>query len=188
MKVGDLITQIRAAINDTRKIEYTDDELIIYINQSQDYIANTAINAGYKGFLKTATLQLTDGEADLPSDFVRENAVLAGTTRLLPISTTNLVTSSTYQIVGNKLKTQNDEVTLVYYAYPQQYLTVNDELQLPQHFINLLKEMTIFLALNRNEFNTGVEQQLSALYEQKLLRLIKNYGLWAIPRELPFEV
>ncbi|RMD45746.1 MAG: hypothetical protein D6831_02985, partial [Aquificota bacterium] len=71
MTVNDLISQIRQAVNDTDKIEYTDQELINYINQAQDYISNVCINNNFKGVLKQTDLTLTNDKAALPSDFVK---------------------------------------------------------------------------------------------------------------------
>jgi hypothetical protein len=192
MTVGELLDQIRYMINDRDKLEYTDNELINYLNQAQDYIANTCINHQYKGFLKTTTLTLTDGVATLPDDFVVESALYAGDPprNLLPIApgTPIEANSYVYRITGNQLESDQDTITLVYYSYPQQYFNTTDTINLPPQFINLLREITVFLALNRNEFNTSVEQQLSVLYEQKLLKLISNYGLATVPLNLPFWV
>ena len=190
MTVADLITQIRRAINDVGAIEYTDDELVDYINQAQDYITNTCINHQYKGFLKSITLTLTDGKVTLPSDFVVESAVLSGNRNCLPVAPGEQTkqNSYTYKIIGNELYSDQSELTLIYYSYPSSYTQTTDTISLPNHFINLLKEISIYLALNRNEFDTRLEQQLSALYEQKLLKLISNYGLSTIPLNMPFMV
>lgn len=188
MTAADLLLQVRYAINDLGKIEYSDDELLHYLNQAQDYIVNTAVNKGYKGLLKTATLNLINDSAQLPDDFIKEAVVIANGKKLKPVPTGKQYDENTYQIVGNLIYSKNAQVNLIYFYFPDLYKNLDDKISLPRTFWNLLKEITVYLSLNRNEFNTNFETQLSVLYEQKINDVISNYGFSDIPLNLPFRV
>jgi hypothetical protein len=189
VKVKDFFEEVRFTINDVEKLEYTDNELLTYLNQAQDYIVNTCINHQYNRFLKTATLNTdtTSGQA-LPDDFVIEQSVYAGERELTPLTPDAVIKDGEpyYKIVGDKIYAGLSPITLTYYYHPERYTSYEQDLQLPRIFNNLLKEIVVFLALNRNEFNTSVEQQLAVLFEQKLLSLISAYGNGFIPLNLPF--
>ena len=188
MRVGDLLQQIRYAINDTDKIEFSDAELINYINQAQDYISNVCINNAFKGLIKETDLTLIDGKTELPQDFVREYSVVANGYILKSLPADAEVDEYSYKIVGNSLYSQNDTVNLYYfYMYPA-YVSVNDELVIPNVFVNLIREIVTYLALNRTNINTSFELQLSKLYEDRILRVINSYGNSNIERPMPFVV
>ena len=188
MRVSDLLQQIRYAINDTDKIEFSDAELLNYINQAQDYISNICINNAFKGLIKETDLTLIDGKTELPQDFVREYSVVANGYILKSLPADAEVDEYSYKIVGNSLYSQNDTVNLYYfYMYPA-YVSVNDELVIPNVFVNLLREIAIYLALNRLEFNTAFETQLAQLFETRIIQVINSYGNSNVERPMPFIV
>lgn len=188
MLVKDILSQIRYAINDTDKIEFSDTELLNYVNQAQDYISNVAINNGFKGLLKETDLTLTDGKVALPDDFVREYSVTNGMFILKSVPPDAEVDEYSYKIVGNLLFSKNENLKLYYfYMYPP-YVSVNDELVIPNIFLNLLREIATYLALNRVNINTNFEVQLAQFFESRLLQVINNYGNSYIERPMPFVV
>ena len=188
MTVSDLIQQIRYAINDQDKIEFSDAELLNYVNQAQDYISNIAINNGFKRLLKEANLTLTDGKVTLPSDFVREYSVTNGMFILKSVPPDAEVDEISYKIVGDLLFSKNENLKLYYfYMYPA-YVSVNDELVISNIFLNLLREIAIYLAMNRVNINTNFEVQLAQFFESRLLQVINNYGNSNIERPMPFVV
>ena len=188
MRVSDLLHQIRYAINDNDKIEFSDAELLNYVNQAQDYISNVAINNAFKGLIKEVVLALTDGKAELPQDFAREYSVVANGYILKSLPADADVNEYSYKIIGNSLYSQNDTVKLYYFHMYPAYVSVNDELVIPNVFVNLLREIAIYLALNRTNINTSFELQLSKLYEDRILRVINSYGNSYIERPMPFVV
>ncbi|WP_297452595.1 hypothetical protein [Persephonella sp.] len=188
MLVKDLFQQIRYAINDQDKIEFSDAELLNYVNQAQDYISNIAINNGFKGLLKETDLTLTNSQATLPSDFVREYSVTNGMFILKSVPPDAEVDEFSYKIIGRDLYSKNENLKLYYfYMYPA-YVSVNDELAIPNIFLNLLREIATYLALNRVNINTNFEVQLAQFFESRLLQVINNYGNSNIERPMPFVV
>ncbi|WP_457641457.1 phage adaptor protein [Persephonella sp.] len=188
MTVSDLIQQVRYAVNDTDNVEYTDGELLNYVNQAQDYISNVCINNTFKGLINEVDLALTNNQVALPNDFVREYSVINGINILKSIPPDAEPDAYSYKIVGKTLYSKNDTVKLYYfYKYPS-YVAVSDAVVVPDVFLNLLREIVIYLALNRTNINTGFEMKLSQLYEARLLEIISGYGYSNLERPMPFVV
>jgi len=189
MTVEELLTQVRYQINDTDKVEYTDAELIGYVNDGLDFISKELIRLSSPVLLKYTTLSLTDGAADLPSDFVREEGVLDSQGNPLkscpPIKP---VDQYGYKIIGNKLYSNNTSVDLFYYAFYPKVSALTDTIPIPDYMVQLLKEIVIFLALNRNEFSLNVEQELLKVFASQVYDIAKMTGETYYERELPFKV
>ena len=188
MTVQDLINQIRYQINDADRVEYTEAELIGYINQAQDYISQVLINHRFKGLIKNVDLSLSNGKATLPEDFIREHKVKAGGRLLKSVSVSEDVDIYSYKIIGNEIYSGNEQVTLYYFFMYPSYVAVSDTLKIPRVFENLLKEIVIYLALNRTNINASFEVQLSKMYENKIINIISNYGNSNFERPMPFVV
>jgi len=189
MTVEELLTQVRYQINDTDKVEYTDTELIGYVNDGLDFISKELIRLSSPVLLKYTTLSLTDGAADLPNDFVREEGVLDSQGNLLksypPIKP---VDQYGYKIIGSKLYSNNTSVDLFYYAFYPKVSALTDTIPIPDYMVQLLKEIVIFLALNRNEFSLNVEQELLKVFASQVYDIAKMTGETYYERELPFKV
>ena len=188
MTIQDLINQIRYQVNDTDKIEYTDSELIEYINQAQNYISKIAINHRFKGLINQSDLSLSDGKATLPADFVKEHKVKAGGKLLKSVSVSEDVDIYSYKIIGNEIYSGNEKITLYYFHFYPTYTVVTDTIQIPRIFENLLREIVIYLALNRTDINASFEIQLAKLYESKVLNIISSYGNSNLERPMPFRI
>ena len=63
MTVADLLKQVRYALNDTEGVEFSDSELINYLNQAKDYVVQSAVSKNFKGFVAYSELTLVDGKA-----------------------------------------------------------------------------------------------------------------------------
>jgi len=189
MTVEELLNYVRYQINDTDKVEYTDAELIGYVNDGLRFISNELIRLSSPILLKYTTLSLTDGVADLPSDFVREEGVLDSQGNPLesypPIKP---VDQYGYKIIGNKLYSNNESVDLFYYAPYSTVSALTDTIPVPDYMVQLLKEIVIFLALNRNEFSLNVEQELLKVFANQIYEIAKMVGGTYYERELPFQV
>ena len=188
MKVADFLIQVRRRINDTKKIEFTDDELIGYLNKAQDFIVDFAVNHDFAGFIKFVELSLENGSAQLPDGFIRVFKVVCGNKELKPVPIGQTPIGSGYFILGNEIYADCDKVGLYYFSDVPSYSSIDDTILLPRPFLNALQEIVVFLALNRLEYNTAVEQQLAVAFEKELLGIITDYGLSEIPLNLPFRV
>ncbi|ADO44949.1 hypothetical protein Hydth_0549 [Hydrogenobacter thermophilus TK-6] len=186
MTVAEAVLRLRTLLNDPQAIEFTDAELINYINQAQDYIVLSAVNLGFQGFLKNVNLTLTNDQALLPSDFIREYSVSANNYILNSVPPDAEVTDKTYKIIGNTLYSKNASVSLYYFYSLPNYSNLSDTIQIPQIFNNLLFEICVYLAKNRIEVPNAFDVQLSSLYEQKIAQLVSAYGMSFIERPMPF--
>ena len=188
MTVEELLQQVRYAINDTQKVEYTDAELINYVNDALRFVSNELIRLSSPLMLKTTTLNFIDNSADLPSDFIREEAVIANGIVLNSIPATQEPGTLNYKILGNKIYSKNNQVLLLYYAGFPSVLALNQSVPIPDYMLSLVKSIVAFLALNRNEYNTSVEQELIKVFSGQVLELAKMIGEQFYERILPFTV
>lgn len=187
MTVGELITAVRYDLNDTQKIEYSDAELIEYINRAQEWINQELIELGSHLVVKKASLELTNSTAPLPADFVKEYAVVARGNVLESIPPSDALRDYTYKIYGSRIEAKADTVDLYYfYAFPK-YASANDVIVLPDVLMNILKYLTVLLAKNRIE----VPAKLEASLIQDLRKKLQSYaelGLTSISAVAPFRI
>lgn len=189
MLVRNLLDEVRRQIADVEKVEYTDAELIGYINDGLRFISNELIRLNSPLLIKFVNLTLSNGEATLPSDFVKEEAVLdAQGNNLVSVPPAKIADPKSYKIIGNKLYSGNKSVTLFYYAPFQLVSGLDDLIPVPVWMESLLKEIVVFLALNRNEFNVSVEQALIQAFGQQIWEIAKSIGGQNFERPMPFVV
>jgi len=188
MTVQELLEQVRYQINDTDKAEYTDAELINYINDGLRFISNELIRIGSSLLLKKADLALTDGFVALPSDFVKEQAVLDAQGNILKsLTPAEPLSRYGYKIIGNTFYSNSDNITLYYFAPYSEVSTIASEIPVPDYMLGLLKEIVIFIALNRNEFSLSVEAELIKTFETQVLQLA-NIGRQNLEIIMPFVI
>jgi len=178
MKAEELITECRFQLNDTDKIEFSDGELLSYLNQALRYINNFGINLNSKLFLKRADLTLNNGVALLPADFVREKSVKTGSM--------TLKSGKDYNIIGNEIYAKSDTITLEYFYQITHLSSLAEDIPLRNIFVNVLKQMIIYFALNRTNVNAKLEIELGELYKRELENIFKLYGNTRLDRKLPF--
>lgn len=192
MTVQELLINVRYQINDTDAIEYSDAELISYVNEALRWISNVLISLSCPLLLKKVELTLTDGQASLPDDFVKDRAVTAvinGIETVLESKPPELgYDKYSYTIVGSTLYSDNDSVNLLYYAPYSSVASLTDELLIPDSITNLLQQIVVFLALNRNEFNTSVEQALMQNFYSQVALIASQLGNGQVEPNLPWTV
>jgi len=97
--------------------------------------------------------------------------------------------ANSYKIVGNKIYANDSKVT-IQYCCPlyDKVADVNNNLPTPDYMTDLIKEMVVFFALNRNEFNTSVEQMLVERFRWQVTYIVSMYGFGNIERPMPYVV
>ena len=179
MNVEDIIREARYQLNDTDKVEFSDGELLSYLNQALRYINNFGINFNSRLFLKRANLTLSNGVALLPSDFIREKSVKVGSI--------TLKSGKDYSIIGDEIFSKYDNITLEYFYQIKQLSSLAENIPLKDIVVNVLKQIVIYLALNRTNINAKLEVQLGELYKSELESIFKLYGNTKLDRKLPFR-
>jgi len=188
MTVEELLTQVRYQINDIDKAEYSDDELINYINDGLRFIVNELIRIGSALWLKKINLTLKDDSTSLPSDFIKEQAVLDSQGNILKsLAPAEPLSQYGYKIIGNTLYSKNDKIEFIYFMDYPKVSSLTDSVRVPDYMLGLLKEIVIFLALNRNEFSLNVESDLIKTFESQILQLA-NIGKQNLEITMPFII
>lgn len=153
MLVSELITKerIRERVFDTLSATFTDNELLAYINDAINLVWNELTALGY--YETVGDKQFTLASDTLPTDFLRFAAKY-------PIITKADGTATLYGTLPCDTR---------YLRRPIFMTATSDTLPFKNDSINLLLgQITIMLALNRNEYNVEFEQGIIS----QLIKLI----------------
>lgn len=188
MTVETLFTNIRFQISDEMKTGYKDNELLTYLNQTNDYVYSTLINHKSNLANKKATITMSDGEGSLPSDFQLEDAVKnADDVPLTSVASSITPNSLQYSMMRDIIYSDNDSLELFYFFMPVDYL-ISDTLTIPKYFENMYIQMIKFLVMNSDEYDTSVEQSLMVRFENTILDIAGKRGNTAPRAVMPFKV
>ena len=188
MTVAELFTDIRYQMSDENNISYSNTELVGYLNQVNEFMYATLIDFESNLVIKEATVTLTSTEGDLPSDFHLDDAVKADEVFLNAVAPSITPNSTQYKILGEKIYSDNDSITLYYYYMPAGYTATTDTLTIPRYFQNLYRQMIKFLALNSDEYDTNIEQALMSRFESNILSITSKRGNTNPRQVMPFMV
>lgn len=141
MKVSDFITLVRARIRDNYNLEYSDNELIGYINDAISYWS--ACSVANKDKLTIRAL-MVNPYVEVPIDFAK----WAGT---YPV----------YILNNQVISTNNNAVECKYYAFDSHISSVTDNLKYDAPTISVLLQLTCIYALNRNQFDVSTDTSLA---------------------------
>ena len=205
MLVSDIITSARYRLNDVNSVEYSDAELLDYVNTVQQFINKFLMSADSALIKTTTTLDTSSGKAALPSDFMAIWYVKDNNGMLVrhkdPVSSpvinqfypmyslTN--PSYYYYVVGTDIYSNLDSLDFGYYKKFDDNAATTDTVPLPDSFKNLMVEMVLIIAFNRNEFSVNVEETLTQQFSKALISLISNYDFAYqenIKRKMPWMV
>ena len=135
MKVSDLIPRIRDKIQDSG-IEYTDSDVINYINEAIAYLSNLLISANDPNMVVEQEVKDQD---TIPNGFVK----FAG---LFPLSPAN----------GKFNITNGDaSVSARYFCMKPAIALITDTVPFQDQYSTQLVNRASIIALNRNEFNVA---------------------------------
>lgn len=167
MTVSDLIQRLRTYLNDTAGVEFSDTELLTYINQSIDVLSQMLADFNTNLNRKETTLTFVDGKAPVPSDFLRDVSVKDGTGAKVP-----------YRVVGNEVAVSPDvsEAVLDYYFFYPSVSSPDDLIPVPKLLENAFFYFVAVLAKNRIQQSSKVEGELSQIFIQYALPVLGRYG------------
>jgi len=132
---------------------------------------------------------LNNGKAKLPDDFLFEEAVISPDgTRLYSAGVGENLNKGRYSIIGDEIFAPYDSIFLYYYARIPAVYELTADLPIKPEFENLVKEMVVYLALNRINVNTAFETQLATLFENRIREIAAAYGWSKLPLVMPFKV
>ena len=189
MLVSALFTDIRYQLSDELKISYSDTELIGYLNQVNEFMYETLLEAQSNLVVKEAILSLTNGVVALPSDFLLDDAVTdVDGNPLNSVAPSKTPISTEYKIMVDSIYSDNDSIKLYYYYMPDAYTAITDTLLIPAYFQNLYRQMIKFLVMNTDEYETGVEQALMSRFESIITSITGKRGNTNPVAVMPFMV
>jgi len=187
MTAGELIKILRVDLNDTSAIEYSDSELLEYINRALEWINQELIALGSHYVIKKTTLTLTNNVSPLPSDFVEEYAVVSNGITFESIPPHETLRDYTYKIYGGKIEAKADTIDLYYYYSFPALSSTQDEIPLPQSLMNLLKYLVLYMAKSRIELPTKLEASIIQDVKRKL-QSFAEMGINNITMVVPFRI
>jgi len=171
--VSELIQTLRRELNDTQRIEYSDEELLSYINRAKDFIVDELLGIRSPLLLKQAVLTPTNGSAPLPEHFAVEHAVIANGVPLQSSPIPYNLGRDSYSVFDGSLYVNADSVLLYYYARIPD-LSFDSSIDEPLAlFIPLLIVLAVMFAKNR----TMIPVSLEPTFLQDLRRKIRDYSL-----------
>lgn len=174
MLVKDLLQQVRILINDVDEIEFSNEELLNYLNEAQTFFVLTCVNLNIPIFLKTVYLYGCQNGASLPDDFLKEQAVFRDEIALSALPPGMPLKNGYYYIIGDKLYSGDDHLMLIYHALPSYYKSLNDEIVLPNYCLPLIKNMIAFLAKKRIEIPGQAEVELTKSFSDLIMKQLAS--------------
>lgn len=157
MLVSAFLTKLRLRIRDEYKEEYTDDELISYLNDALAYWDSTRIVTSDPLRLKSL---IVNPNIAVPLDFAK----WAGT---YPVYIQN---GTVYSVSGSS-------ITCKYFAYSDSFTSTSDNINLPNPEIIVLLQLATIYALNKNQFDVTADTSLAkALQDVVAQSKVKTIG------------
>lgn len=193
MTVAELLQVLRRELNDTSGIEYSDAELINYINRAQQFIVDELVGVRSPYMLREVNLTFTNAalwdddfwddftwdEQDeryalLPSDFYVDYAfVVEGIEqKSLPPQYDVSRGKGFYKIVKDKIYGNVDKGKLFYFHTLPSYSTPNDAVLLHPQLIPALITLATLLAKNRVSIPATLEPALL----KEMRTVIRNFA------------
>jgi len=193
MTFNDLVQYIGFRAIDQDGVEYSPTEIGMYAKIALDWLLQELMAREAVFAQNKTVLEVDENGADLPEGFIREVAVLDE--RGIPLTSldpqqweqTWRFKRFCYTILGGKIYAGVSPITLFYYK-TWDVPGADNPFPSPECTDNLVKEIVTFLVLNRNEFDTSVEQALTQKFESQVNQLVGTYGRANVDIELPWTV
>lgn len=148
MLVDDVISECRRILNDVDKLEFSDEELLQYLNNSLDIIENILLNKNSSILLDKLTL--ISNITTLPLDLLRIETIYKPSTKVIlrPTNNVELSSSKEYLVFGNKLEILEPPCILIYSKRFKRY-NMSEEIEYDYFFNNCIKDYVVASAKSR---------------------------------------
>lgn len=187
MTVQDLITRLRTYLNDPQAIEFSDAELLGYINDILREISLYTARVRFQGFLQNYSVGVSagTGEVPLPADFLKEEYVVWNER---PLSETHPLYSvqsgepkEYYTERGslflNPVPDTDGTIKIAYYPLFG-VSSLDDTIPLPSYFEAVLLHGVTVKAKNRIELNPQIDAQLRGYIYRAVKDFMKSSRSW----------
>lgn len=153
--VQDIIDQARIYLNDKESIEYTDNELITYLNDGLGFMEN--ILADNLSSITLSSVYLVSCPSKLPNDFLKVDKFEIDGKPLYYEERTKNINDDEFSIIGDEIIITKPGMFYYYKVYPR-VSSVDDYMDIYKPLETVLKEYMVIKALSRLEYNTQEEQ------------------------------
>jgi len=141
LTAGDVIQDALIYVKDASRVNYSDDQLLLLLNDSQDLLGEALGRTPSTVLEKELEIELEDGVADLPEDFVSVRRVLCGGV-YLDASTPGDDKTGTFRIEDGSLRVPGEAVVdFFYWSSPARAETESSVLDFPNSFRGGLRKV-----------------------------------------------
>lgn len=147
MLVDELISESRVLLNDTDELEFSETELLKYLNNGIDIIEN--ILSSKNSSILLNELDIVSSSTQLPSDLLKiSNVYNSSTKKYLTLSSNVDISENEYKIIGNTLKVLYPPVKLIYFKRLKRY-SKGQQLEIDEFFNSMLVDYVVSSAKSR---------------------------------------
>lgn len=147
MLVDELISESRVLLNDTDELEFSETELLKYLNNGIDIIEN--ILSSKNSSILLNELDIVSSSTQLPSDLLKiSNVYNSSTKKYLTLSSNVDISENEYKIIGNTLKVLYPPVKLIYFKRLKRY-NKGQQLEIDEFFNSMLVDYVVSSAKSR---------------------------------------
>lgn len=147
MLVDELISESRVLLNDTDELEFSETELLKYLNNGIDIIEN--ILSSKNSSILLNELDIVSSSTKLPSDLLKiSNVYNSSTKKYLTLSSNVDISENEYKIIGNTLKVLYPPVKLIYFKRLKRY-SKGQKLEIDEFFNSMLVDYVVSSAKSR---------------------------------------
>lgn len=173
MTVEELLLDVRCSLNDNDILEFTDDELLRYLNSSLDFIENILVVNNSS--LLLSSMLLSNSSTVIPNDLLKIEKVENSTGINIPFVAAKRNPTNSYSIIGNTIYSNPANLTLYYYKSFSRYTTKSATINLYSQLIPIIKNYIIIKSLSRLDSDINYEQSELNKLSLMLENLIKDY-------------
>ena len=147
MLVDELISESRVLLNDTDELEFSETELLKYLNNGIDIIEN--ILSSKNSSILLNELDIVSSSTQLPSDLLKiSNVYNSSTKKYFTLSSNVDISENEYKIIGNTLKVLYPPVKLIYFKRLKRY-NKGQKLEIDEFFNSMLVDYVVSSAKSR---------------------------------------
>lgn len=175
MTVTELISRIRTRVNDTDSLEFSDNEILIYINDALEFLEN--LLSENNSSIITNVMELMTSVTAYPDEVLRIIKIVYDKNIVLEkVSNDDDVKPGTFSVFNNEILINSEQIPckLYYMKRLSKYDDVGEEIDLYSPLLPYIEEYCIIKCLNRLEYNLVYEEQKLELLRQKVVTMIRH--------------